>query len=129
MGSAKAETERRARTGAAAIRKVRFAAPNDLVGTEEIIINNFVSALASGDAKTAAQLLDPLPYGGGDTEAMRLVAANRLLADQDWKRFASTQAEKVGDTSWRISSNGLAANLNLRRTTEFAFIQSISVGE
>lgn len=129
MGSAEAETARRARTGATAIRETRFAAPNDITGTEAMIVEKFVGALSSGDVDTASQFIDPMPYGGGDSSAMRKVAANALVKDHDWQRLSSATFEQTSDTSWRVTGRGMAAQIELRRTSDFAFIQSISVGE
>ncbi len=129
MGSAQAETARRARTGSTAIREARFTSPNSIAGTEAVIVERFIDALAKGNVDAASQFIDPMPYGGGDTSAMRQVAARALLSDHQWQRLAAAQPEQTGDTTWRVSSDGMTAQVELRRTSDFAFIQSISVGE
>jgi len=59
---------------------------------------------------------------GGD-EA-RLAMASSLIAQRDWSAIAQATPQQVEETLWRAG----AAVIGLRRTTEFAFIESIEVG-
>jgi len=133
MGSASAEKGRRIRVGGIAARDARFGAPQSVTGSEEHIIEKFVQALAGGDADRVSEFIDPLPYGsaasGPGGNDVRRVAAPRLLAQHNWSQLADSQTEKVGDTSWRVIGGGMQAQIELRRTSDFAFVQSIQVGE
>lgn len=133
MGSVEQEEDRRARIGGAAIRQARFSAPESVSGSEERIVQLFVQALQSGDAAAVAQFIDPLPFGsaalGKGGGEVRQVAARNVLAQADWSQLKSIEPEQIGDTSWLVSGSGIEARIDLRRTTDFAFIQSVQVGE
>lgn len=133
LGSAQDELDRRSRVGGAAIREARFAAPAPGTDIEQSIVERFLAALAGGDVAGVAQMLDPLPYGygnlaGGGSEA-RLIMARVLVAERDWQGFAAEPPTKSDNTEWVASGSGGKAVINLRRTTDFAFIQSIKVEE
>lgn len=133
MGSAKAERARRGRVGGTAVREVRYSSPQSITGSERFIVERFAEALASGDAVVVGQFLDPLPYGPGASEqggaGARQIAAEALLARADWSGIAAAEPERTGETSWRIAGGGTVAQVELRRTTDFAFVSSIAVGE
>ncbi|WP_162789484.1 hypothetical protein [Altererythrobacter sp. ZODW24] len=133
LGSGEAEVDRRSRIGGTAVREARFAAPTAGVATEQAIVERFMSALARKDPAAVSQFLDPLPYGysnleqGGD--AARTAMAASLIARHDWNHFAARQISQSGETSWTVQGTGLRAVIELRRTADFAFVQSIKVEE
>lgn len=126
MGSTSAEAARRERVGHQEIREARFVADGSDV--ERSIVSRFVAALAAGDADAVAAYLDPLPYGGGSVGA-REAMARQLIARHDWRVFVGASPERAGDTGFTLNSAGKRAAITLRRTTDFAFVQSIQVGE
>ncbi len=132
LGSAETELDRRSRVGGKAIRGVRFTPAEAGTDFEQGIVERFLAALAAGDTATVAQMLDPLPFGytnlsGGGGEARRLMA-EALIAERDWRAIAAGPPVKSGDTSWVTNGGGAQVTVNLRRTTDFAFIHSIRVG-
>lgn len=133
MNSARAESDRRSRLGGAAIRDARFTAQEPGDGFERDVVNRFLAALARGDATDAAQFLDPLPYGfnrldaGGDKA--RRVMAERLIARQDWAALAAVTPDKKDEARWTVAAGSRRAEILLRRTSEFAFVQSIQLGD
>ena len=133
MGSARSEQGRRSRVGGIAARDARFSAPQSVTGSEGHIVERFVQALVGGNADRVSEFIDPLPYGtaasGPGGKDVRRVAATLLLAQHNWATFTEFQTEKVGDTSWRVTSGGTQAQIELRRTSDFAFVQSIQVGK
>ena len=133
MGNAAQEEQRRARVGDPALRDLRFAEAADPAARERQIVGAFLGALARGDAGEVAQFLDPLPFGdralSGGGDAARLAMAQALLAERDWRGFAGATPLAAGAATWRANGSSSAAEIRLRRTTEFAFVQSITVGE
>lgn len=133
LGSAEAEMGRRNRVGGAAVREARFAPPAPGIAIEQTIVERFLAALARGDTAASAQFLDPLPYGysgpSDEGRQAREAMAAALIEAHDWSRFADAQADKAGEASWLVQGNGAQARIALRRTTEFAFVQSIEVAE
>ncbi len=128
MGSASQETGRRERVGGTHVRDVRFTSEAGADTLEQRIVSQFLAALAAGESAAVAQMLDPLPYGmgamahGGDQA--RIAMASNLIAQRDWSAAAATPPQQVGETLWRAGD----ALINLRRTTEFAYVESIEVG-
>lgn len=128
LGSAEAEMGRRERVGGTHVRNARFTGDAGVETLEQRIVARFLASLAAGDAAAVAELLDPLPYGigsmaNGGGEA-RLAMARSLIAQRDWSAFADAAPQQVEETLWRAG----AALVGLRRTTEFAFIETIEVG-
>jgi hypothetical protein len=131
-GSASQELERRQRIGGTEIRNTRFAAASPGEDIERGIVRNFMAALAAGDAEGVSQYLDPLPYGynnldDGGGEARKLIAQS-LIDERDWTVFAGAEPAKTGETQWTVRAGPANALITLRRTTEFAFVQSIETG-
>ena len=128
MGSAQAEMARRERVGSTTIRNARFVNDGAVTSLEERIVTGFLEALAARDSAAVAEMLDPLPYGFGSMvhggDEARLAMASSLIAQRDWSAFAQASPQQVEETLWRAG----AAVIGLRRTTEFAFIESIEVG-
>lgn len=133
LGSGEAEADRRSRVGGTAVREARFTSPNTGVATEQTIVEKFMVALTSNDAEAVSQFLDPLPYGYGNLEqgggAARAAMAASLIGSREWGRFADRQISQAGETSWIVQGAGARAVIELRRTSDFAFVQSISVEE
>lgn len=133
FGSSEAEVDRRSRVGGTAVRKARFAASASGDTTERTIIESFIAALTRGDAIAASQFLDPLPYGYGSLQnggdEARQAMARSLISKEDWSGFSSATVSKTDETQWMAKSNGKVAVIVLRRTSDFAFVQSIQVGE
>lgn len=131
MGSAKAERARRLEVGGTAVRALRFAGDDQKGQREAQIVSAFLSALAAGDATTAAQFLDPLPFGqaslGAGSDAGRLAMASALAGERDWSRFASETPRETADTVWTVGPESNPVAIRLRRTHDFAFIESIQV--
>lgn len=131
LGSAEQEIDRRARVGGQAVRSIRFAEPDPAISTERTIVASFVDALAKGDAVAAAEFIDPLPFGmdslQGRAGEARLVMARQMLNERDWRPFAAAEPTQAGETSWAIAGAGAQATVTLRRTTDFAFVQSVEV--
>ena len=133
LGSSEEELDRRSRVGGIAVRDARFEASGGIVDIEQAIVERFVAAMVRGDSKSAAEFLDPLPYNsarlsGAAATARELTAAN-LLQSHNWDRFAEMQVTRLGENRWSVRATDAVATIALRRTTEFAFIQSIEVGE
>ena len=128
MGSTRAEMGRRERVGGVHVRKARFGSDAAPGAIEQQIVAQFLAALAQGDAAAVAQMLDPLPYSGGMMgeagEKARLAMAASLIETRDWSAFAAATPEEVEETVWRAGE----AVIGLRRTSEFAFVESIQVG-
>lgn len=128
MGSAAQELGRRERVGGTHIRNVRFTGDAAADGMEAQIVARFLAALAAGQSAVVAEMLDPLPYGmgamatGGDKA--RLAMASSLIGQADWSSMASAPLEQIDETLWRAG----AVTIGLRRTSEFAFIETIEVG-
>lgn len=132
MGSAAEEMGRRERVGGTHVRNVRFTGDTGSAGLEQQIVTRFLAALAAGESAVVAEMLDPLPYGmgamssGGDKA--RLAMASSLVAQRDWSAFAAAAPERLNETTWRAAGTNSEATIGLRRTTEFAFIETIEVG-
>ncbi len=133
LGSAKMETARRETIGGAAVQQIRFSPDQANGDLERNIVTRFVSALAAGDEETAAQLLDPLPFGydglGDNGGAARLLTARALINERDWEKFSNIAPNKINETRWILETDRDQAVIDLRRTTDFAFIQAIEVGQ
>lgn len=133
LGSANDELGRRDRVGGTAIRAARFSAAAPGSSTERAIVERFVAALVGGDAGSAGQFLDPLPYGAAGTadgaSTARTAMAGALIRKHDWQRFSDGKAKQTDDLTWVVESGEAQATIVLRRTSEFAFVSSIAVGE
>ncbi len=133
LGSAEDEIGRRGRVGGMAVREARFATPEPDIDIEQDIVERFVAALANGETDAVAEFLDPLPYGfsvlSDEGKAARRLMADALMTKHDWDRFKQAEVSKAGGSSWIVRGGEARATISLRRTTEFAFVQSIEVGE
>lgn len=133
LGSSVEELDRRSRVGGTAVRDARFETSGGIVDIEQAIVERFVAAMVRGDSKSAAEFLDPLPYNStrlsDDAARARELTVVNLLQSHDWDRFAGLQATSLGENRWSFRGTDAVATIVLRRTTEFAFIQSIEVGE
>ena len=132
-GSLSTELARRSIVGADAISKIRFSGETDPQELEQRIVETFTRALAEGDAKTVAALMDPSPFGRSDLrgggDGARLLMARQLLASQDWaRRLNGAQLSRGDDGVWRIKSSNTQTQIILKPVGDFAFIQSINTG-
>ncbi len=130
-GSVSIELARRSIVGADVISKIRFSGETDPQKIEQRIVKTFVKALAEGDAKTVAALLDPSPFGRSDLrgggDGARLLMARQLLASQDWaRRLRGARFSRGNDGVWRVSSPTARAQIILKPVGDFAFIKSIN---
>ncbi len=133
LDSKDAEMARRERVGGQAVRQIRFATQPADGAIEQKIVSDFMRALVAGDAKAAAQFIDPLPYGysnlGNGGGGARRLMTEALIGERDWRAFAGSQPIEAGDALWLVNGSNGNARILLRRTTEFAFVQSIEVEE
>ncbi len=133
-GAPRAEAARRTLVGGTAVRAIRFGG-TDPATIEQTVVDRFIRALREGDASAAAELLDPLAFGGADMgqggSGARLVYARSLLARRDWGSVLGAAAAVRGPETnlWRLSGASGTTVIALRATPDFAFIRSISTGE
>lgn len=130
-GSPSTELARRSIIGADVISRIRFSGETDPQVLEQRIVKTFTGALANGDAKTVASLMDPSPFGRSDLrgggDGARLLMARQLVASQDWaRRLRGAQFSRGNDGVWRIDSSGTRTQIILKPIGDFAFIQSIN---
>ncbi|MEM8937169.1 MAG: hypothetical protein AAGC77_12245 [Pseudomonadota bacterium] len=131
--SKETEQNRRRLLGDQAIRDIRFS--SNLSGSDVVptVVSSFVAALAAGDMATAAQFIDPTPFGFGDLSQdgfdARLLTAEALLNQRDWSGLSSPRIQQISGTKWIVSGAQTQALVTTRLTTDFAFVQSISVSE
>lgn len=132
LGSAEAELDRRSRVGGNEVRGARFAPPEPGGDIEQGIVERFLTALAAANAEAVAQYLDPLPYGYGNMTSgggeARQRMAEALIAERDWQAFAAASPVRASESSWVASGGTQRATIELRRTTDFAFVHSVEVG-
>lgn len=129
-GAADAEPGRRAVLGGPAVRGIRFSETTDPAALEHRIVAGFLAALARGDAAEVAQFLDPVSYGAGglgkQAERARLLMAQSLIAERDWRGAAEDAPVKLDGTDWGIAMPGGAnARVSLRVMPEFAYVRAI----
>ncbi|GGD14365.1 hypothetical protein [Aquisalinus flavus] len=128
-GSADAEMARRSIVGEDAVRQIRFSAQQDSSGSARAVVEAFAGALSSGDIGTVAALMDPAPFGAQDLRhggnGARYLLAERIIGQRDWSDLLPAQAELVDDTLWTVPTGNGSAYINLRRTTDISFVQSI----
>ena len=132
MGSKEDELARRSRVGGTAIRAARYMTAGNDTPTEQVIVEKFVAALTGADAAAAGQFLDPLPYGNGairESDRARHLAAQALISQHDWSGFSEAKMVRSGDLEWTAQGRDKQAVITIRRTSEFAFIETIQVGE
>ena len=134
-GTGDAELAARTVTGVAAVQNIRYSGEANPTTISQKVVDTFLSALARGDAATAASFLDPVPYGtsdlrGGASDA-RLMMARELIAQHPWatllKDSAANRAEE--DNTWKIVGPSGQGELVLRPMGDFIFVRSINVGE
>lgn len=127
-GSAGQEQARRSIVGEDAVRQIRFSAAQE-GGTSRAVVEAFAGALASGDVGTVAALMDPAPFGAEDLRhggsGARHLLAERILDQRNWSDLAPAEAMLLDDTLWAVPAGNGTAYINLRRTTDIAFVQSI----
>lgn len=136
MNSAEDELVQRDQVGAPALRDIRFSKTAEAGDpqVEERIVSQFIQALASRDAEAAARFLDPLPYGlsnlGDGGNDARLLMAQGLVDRTDWTSLAQASPTSDGVVPiWKFQTTNTSAWITLRRTTDFAFVQSVQLGE
>lgn len=134
-GQASQELAKRTIVGGAAVTSIRFGTKANSTGIEQRIIHDFMDALVRGDARSVAEMMDPLPFGnsdlrGGGGEA-RLLMARSLVGERNWKTVIG-RAQPVRDQNvdglWIIRGPGPDTYIKLRRTTDFAFVSTIQTG-
>ncbi|MDP3737452.1 MAG: hypothetical protein Q8R02_08680 [Hyphomonadaceae bacterium] len=127
-GSAKYEKATRTLMGNEAVRGIRFSGASDPMAVEQMVATRFLDALKSGDAKSAAALMDPTPFGGralaGGANDARLMAASALIGSRDWTQVAGGGAPQLSEGVWRAGD----AALQLRTIDDFVFVSRISGG-
>ncbi len=133
-GEAKGELARRTIVGDDALRDLRFADFPDRQTFEAAVVQSFVDALAGGDVKSVAALMDPEPYGntdlrGGGGDA-RLMMAEALLAERDWSRVLSGAADPAYErgSTWAVNSGNNTAFITLRPLGDLSYVESVYVG-
>ena len=132
-GSANRELARRSILGDKSIQKIRFSSNRDPVIIEKQVVQEFRTALISGDAQTLSVLMDPAPFGEGDlrggANGARLLLAKQLLARRDWPRLlGDSRPTHIGDNLWQLSDGPTKISLTLHPSGDFTFIQSINTG-
>jgi hypothetical protein len=134
-GTGDAELAARTVTGVPAVQTIRYSGEANPATISQKVVDTFLGALASGDAATAASLLDPVPYGtsdlrGGASDA-RLMMARELIAQHPWaallKDSAASRSEE--DNVWKIAGPSGQGELVMRPMGDFIFVRSINVGE
>ncbi len=127
-GSARNEQQTRTLMGEPTVRDIRFSGVSDPLEVERLVVVSFIDALAAGDAKAAAALMDPTPFGGralaGGAEEARLTAANALIGSRSWKTSAVGSPPQFSDGVWRAGDS----TLQLRTIDDFVFVSRISGG-
>jgi hypothetical protein len=127
-GSARYEQQTRTLMGDPAVRDIRFSGASDPQEVERLVVASFLDALKTGDAKAAAALMDPTPFGGralaGGADDARLMAASALIKSRNWSQVAGTSAPQLSDGAWRAGD----ASLQLRTIDDFVFVSRISGG-
>lgn len=127
-GFADYEKSTRTLMGNATVRDIRFAGASDPMAVEQMVATKFLDALKSGDAKSAAALMDPTPFGGralaGGADDARMMAAAALIASRNWTQTAGSAAPQLTDGVWRAGD----ASLQLRTIDDFVFVSRISGG-
>lgn len=135
-GSAKNELARRSIVGKKVVRDFRYGGVSNINDAERQIVSRFMTALIDGDAESLSAMIDPLAFGatdlrlGGD-EARQLMAKS-MIAERNWRdQFAGFQVEASNpqERQWRVLGRENNATIKMRSTTDFSFINSISVGE
>ncbi len=127
-GSARAEKQARTLMGDPTVRGIRFSGASDPAAVERLVVTKFIDALKTGDADTAAALMDPTPFGGralsGGADAARIAAATALIASRNWSQIAGNVSPQPVDGAWRAGE----ASLQLRAIDDFVFVSRISGG-
>ncbi len=124
-GSARYEQQTRTLMGDPAVRDIRFSGASDPQEVERLVVASFLDALKTGDAKAAAALMDPTPFGGralaGGAHDARMMAASALIKSRNWSQVAGASTPQLSDGAWRAGD----ASLQLRTIDDFVFIQRI----
>ena len=124
-GSARNELHTRTLMGDPAVRDIRFSGASDPQDVERLVVASFLDALKAGNAKAAAALMDPTPFGGralaGGADDARVMAAGALISSRNWSQIAGTSSPQLANGVWR--AGGLS--LQLRTIDDFVFIQRI----
>ena len=134
-GNAEEELARRSIKGDAAVQAIRFSGQNDIGVIEQRVADEFLAALASGNAESVAALMDPVPFGNmdlrnGGSEA-RLAMAKSLIAGHDWATLLreARAVRSTNDNDWAVSGPAMNATLTLRPMGDFIFVRMIELGE
>lgn len=127
-GAADQEAGRRALVGGETVRSIRFGGDANETEVAQRVVASTSDALASGDARALAELLDPIPFGTEDAGA-RIALAQSMLSEHDWPRqLASAQIETAGDlSSWRLRGPGGSTLIQLRASSGFPYVATINV--
>jgi hypothetical protein len=127
-GSARYEQQTRTLMGDPAVRDIRFSGASDPQEVERLVVEGFLDALKKGDAKAAAALMDPTPFGGralsGGADDARVMAASALIKSRNWSQVAGASTPQLTDGAWRAGD----ASLQLRTIDDFVFVSRISGG-
>ncbi len=133
-GSAPTELARRSIVGSDVVQSIRFSSANDPAEVERAVVETFTRALANGDAKTVASLMDPSPFGFSDlrggADGARLLMAKKLLASRNWSSWlrGAQFLPKSENGVWQINGDGGRTDIILKPIGDFTFIQSINTG-
>ena len=133
-GVGKQELARRSIVGGSAIQDIRFSQSVDKSDYERAVVTRFLSALVSSDVATAAQLMDPLPFGLSDMRGepgdARSVAAQHLIYGRNWATTLGA-ATPVYDAERKIwtAAGQVPVSITLRTTQDIPFIKSIRIGD
>lgn len=127
-GSARYEQQTRTLMGDPAVRDIRFSGASAPQDVERLVVTSFLDALKTGDAKAAAALMDPTPFGGrtlgGGSDDARIMAANALIKSRNWSTIAGASPPQLADGIWRAGE----AAVQLRAIDDFVFVSRITGG-
>ena len=127
-GSARYEQQTRTLMGDPAVRDIRFSGASEPEEVERLVVVSFLDALKTGDARAAAALMDPTPFGGrtlsGGADDARLMAASALIKSRNWSQVTGPSVPQLRDGAWRAGD----ASLQLRTIDDFVFVSRISGG-